>query len=895
MKNTENIKLFGYTTYQINSSEERHDGSAILVKTTMKHKLMNNFITDVLAITVETHTGPITVATTYLPPRRPYLPYPDFHSLASNNNPTYIIGDFNAKHTCLGDNYNNTVGAGIKTMMDHKLLHHLGPTFCTYYSTNARTTPDIILANKHTYHNVTSEPGPDTASDHIPIIFTITSRAITTQVNPRPDHKRANWDSFKNTVRLNIGQATPPANATTSQIDNAIQSWFRVITEAMNENIPQTTHITLVKPITNSTIKSIQTCIANLKMHANTIGWTSSKLKAYKALRRALVKECQKLQVKHWENKILHIAKKYKAPDQFWKHIKQLKGSKNIISPYITYNNNDIYSPEKKELVFRNIWRNIFHINEDENRNFDDHNNTRVNNYINLNLNQSNPFPNADLTRLNNNNYLARPISLAEIESIIKQLKNNAPGNSFISKLILTKLPNEAIESLANIYNLTLSLGYYPEKFKVAKVILIPKPGKKGTNPLDYRPISLLEVPGKILEKIINTRLRNHLEINNILSASQHGFRQTRGTETALAVTMETIAQALSQKKQCYIVLRDVSKAFDKIWYNGLKFKILRLQLPPTFTKILCTFLDRRIATISIGNHLGPPFSIRSGVPQGSPLSPTLYSLYTADLPAASPGSTNIIYADDITQIITHPSKSKKIMARRVQTEINKINSYETLWKIKTNTSKFKIIPLATKATEPITINHTQIPYSKDGNILGLHINKTGILGHVTHTRNKAIQALSTLRRFTAMPEKIKIHLIKAFIIPILTYPAYPLNVLSKTATLKLQRIQNSALRFAYNEKYPYTNTTEELHRKADLMPINIITYHRGRKIMNKLLTSINDTTYNNIIANDDTQEHSWFRKSFRTLIGPEPPPHIYRHIIQSTLLHCTSLSYQRK
>ena len=74
--------------------------------------------------------------------------------------------------------------------------------------------------------------------------------------------------------------------------------------------------------------------------------------------------------------------------------------------------------------------------------NFDAHNNTRVNN---LNLNQINPFPTADLTRLDNNNYLTRPISLAEIENIIKHLKNNAPGNSFISKLILTKLPNEAI------------------------------------------------------------------------------------------------------------------------------------------------------------------------------------------------------------------------------------------------------------------------------------------------------------------------------------------------------------------------------------------------------------------------------------------------------------------
>ena len=119
--------------------------------------------------------------------------------------------------------------------------------------------------------------------------------------------------------------------------------------------------------------------------------------------------------------------------------------------------------------------------------------------------------------------------------------------------------------------------------------------------------------------------------------------------------------------------------------------------------------------------------------------------------------------------------------------------------------------------------------------------------------------------------------------------------MLSKNATLKLQRVQNSPLRFAYNEKYPYTYTTMELHRKADLLPININIYHRGRKVMNKLVTSINDTTYNNIIENNDTQEHSWFRKSFRTLIGPESTPHhIYRHLIKFTLPLCTSITYQR-
>lgn len=96
--------------------------------------------------------------------------------------------------------------------------------------------------------------------------------------------------------------------------------------------------------------------------------------------------------------------------------------------------------------------------------------------------------------------------------------------------MIMKQLPEEAIDTYKNILNHTFSMGYFPQKFKEAKIILIPKPNKKGTDPRDYRPISLLEVPGKIYEKILNKRLRHYLESNNMFPHTQHGFRTKRGT-----------------------------------------------------------------------------------------------------------------------------------------------------------------------------------------------------------------------------------------------------------------------------------------------------------------------------------------------------------------------------
>ena len=438
----------------------------------------------------------------------------------------------------------------------------------------------------------------------------------------------------------------------------------------------------------------------------------------------------------------------------------------------------------------------------------------------------------------------------------------------------MKQLPEEAIDTYKNILTHTFSMGYFPQKFKEAKIILIPKPNKKGTDPRDYRPISLLEVPGKIYEKILNKRLRHYLESNNMFPHTQHGFRTKRGTETALAIIQEKIANTLANKHQCYLVLRDVAKAFDKVWHNGLRYKLANTQLPDLIIKTLGSFLTQRTGKLTINNtYTGPSFPIRSGVPQGSSLSPTLYTIYTADIPQDTPGSLNMMYADDITQIITHPSKSKNIMARHASREIVRINNYEKKWKIKTNTAKFKIIPLATRTTHPIIIDGQVIPYTNEGTILGLHVNKQGFSSQAKINVKKGQAALNILQRFSELPTDIKLHVVKAYLTPALTYPSYPLNCLSKSSLRELQRTQNRALRFAYNDRYPYQETTRTLHLRANMDTINIILYKRGQKTKEKLETTLQDRHYTDILQNYTEREHGWFRKPLKILKRNEPEP----------------------
>lgn len=233
-------------------------------------------------------------------------------------------------------------------------------------------------------------------------------------------------------------------------------------------------------------------------------------------------------------------------------------------------------------------------------------------------------------------------------------------------------MPHEAIEVFKSILNHALSMGYFPIKFKHAKIILLPKPNKEPTEPTNYRPISLLEVPGNFFEKIVNTRTRKYQEINNRLPEAQHRFRSTRNTETAIAVAIEKISQSLAEKEQCYVVQRDVAKVFDKVWHEELIYKVIETGLPGILTKLISSILKDRTTSITLKDYVGQTFNIRCGVPKGSSLSLTVYTIYTSDTPPPSEGCTNILYADEITQIITQRNKSKKLMASKIGREIQK-------------------------------------------------------------------------------------------------------------------------------------------------------------------------------------------------------------------------------
>ena len=385
-----------------------------------------------------------------------------------------------------------------------------------------------------------------------------------------------------------------------------------------------------------------------------------------------------------WENKITNLEGIYNNPEKFWKNIRRLKGNNIQETPYLINERNEkVFELEHKLQLHCENWQSIFQINQEENRHFDVEHEVRVNNYIRDNDERIRHFETANLERLNEADVMTRPVTTSDVKRIIKNFKNKAPGKSGITKLILVNLPEEAYLNYTTIINYALSMGYFPIIFKEGIIILILKPGKDPTKANSYRPITLLEIPGKILERILNERIQGFAEANGKFHPNQFGFHKGKGTETALMKLYETISLNQRLRGQCNIICRDIEKAFDKVWHNGLKFKILNMGLPLIIEKITANFLDDRTAKIRLNNQLSGLINIRSGVPQGSILSPTLFILYTSDLTPAGPGCTDVLFADDVTQIVEYHHQSKKMLARRTEREVKRISDYEKRWKIK--------------------------------------------------------------------------------------------------------------------------------------------------------------------------------------------------------------------
>jgi hypothetical protein len=823
-----------------------------------------------LAIKVKSRYEDLILATGYWAPRNNhYLPLQDLLFLANHNLPVLFAGDTNAHHHTLGYNYSNPKGNIIASLITQNKLNHLGPLFPTFYGRGA-TTPDQIFANSKFHYNHQISEGPLTRSDHTPVVITIATGPIQVPINPRLSLKNANWDSFSE--ELSDFVPSDLSEATLEEIDTEIERCIRSVKGAMNHSFPLISFRVLPAPFPNEVELDLRRRFDDCRRLF--LAGDPTALRTLTRIKSELRDECLRSR-REFFNKVTDDILNADH-ENFWKIFNRYFNSKRKDRKDYIINDNGVKINDSVDVEneFTVHLSRKFRISEEENDAFDAENEIFVENYLEENAHKIRPAPQASYQNLNQH-HLLNPITVQDINLALKDMKDRAPGESGIKRKVLQNLPDNMKQCLAAVFTAALSAGYFPDAFKLANIIMIPK-NENSRSVSNFRPISLLETYGKLFEKILNLRLQNFLILNNTLRNDQHGFRPQRGTTTAIALATERVAKSIHNGYQTYVVLRDVSAAFDKVWHRGLKYKLCRLNMPDPFTRLLCDFLDNREFKVRYKDHLGPATEIRSGVPQGSILSPTLYNIFLSDIPDPDVDCYQLLYADDITHIITCYYKNRRAMAQAAVRDIGRVNAFERLWKIKTNKNKFKIIPLCQKVTHPIIIDGELYPYSQSGSMLGFLIKPHGYGSHVSSRCGMAKSRLNQLRRFSSLTQKIKLKLYLSLVRPVLEYPPTPLCTMSKFQILKLQRVQNKAVRFILNSDWRDRETAESMHLKLKLPPINQILHTRATNIWKKLFRHFPRDAWDlarPMPGEGQRREHMNFGRAIHIRHQPMPPP----------------------
>ena len=304
---------------------------------------------------------------------------------------------------------------------------------------------------------------------------------------------------------------------------------------------------------------------------------------------------------------------------------------------------------------------------------------------------------------------------------------------------------------LCHIFNTSILEGKFPDRMKIAEVIPLYK-GKSMDKMINYRPISLLVMLSKVLEKIMYRRLYKFLEEKSILYPSQYGFCSKRSCEQAVIQLTGYVLQAMNHCEHVASVFLDLSKAFDTLDHKILIEKLERYGIRGVVRAWFEDYLrDRKlvakITTSPCEIVKSESFDVTYGAVQGSCLGPLLFIIFVNDLHLQPLHSNIILFADDTT--IFSSNKSKSYLQYMMEHDLCLMQSWFSANKLSLNISKTVAIKFWHNSSNfRVSINNKIVPTVDSTKFLGLHTDSTlSWHYHMNHLINRLNKCLLMMSR----------------------------------------------------------------------------------------------------------------------------------------------------
>jgi endonuclease/exonuclease/phosphatase (EEP) superfamily protein YafD len=816
---TRTLTLTGYKVYQHSRVNRGGGGTAIIVRSDIKaEEIILPELTrlEATAVIVRINNQETILVAAYNPPSE--INTDDIKKIFQTTKPIIVAGDLNAKHTSWYNIKSDQVGKKLLNLsLQEDFVIQAPTTFTRYPNTDdnirrrqanqAEIRPSVIdlVLVQNFPQLIELDVLEKLCSDHLPVLMKINSTLMRNK-STRRNFNKANWQKYREEVDQYTKSS--PSLQTPQAIDEAVKQLTSIIQESIKNNVP------LYNNSNNNTSHTLPEDILELiktrdKLRkVNRLKMDESIQSDLNQLREDINKKIREHQNETWNNKVKNLSTQ---DNSAWRVTKALTRPTARI-PVLKHDNKHITNPQEKAELLANTLQEAFTPNTPKPE--------QVAQCISTELYVATQM----LHPKDNNPKKYRP---SQIRNMLKKLKKRkAPGHDDIPNEALTNLPDPAVKLLTSIINAMLKTGHFPTDWKLAKVLMLPKPGKDHSDPNNYRPISLLCTLSKVAEKAILLRLQRYLHIKNTIINEQFGFRSQHSTVQQVVRVVDDITEEKNKNKPTAMLLIDLQKAFDKVWHEGLISKFLDLKVPNYITSILYSYLANRSFYVNIDEYKSGIKPIKAGVPQGSLLGPVLFNIYINDIPHHE-RTKLAIYADDTA--IYASSFSPRRAFQLVQEHANLIAEWCNKWLLQVNASKCETILFRDFAPKHncvfnFTFNGEVVQRVSTAKYLGVILEQhLSWRYHIKETRNKAYQRLGQLypllNNRSQIQAKTALHIYKATVLPIMTYASPVWSGASNTSLKSLQMLQNKVTKII--TKSPLYTRVVDMHEALMLQTVN--------------------------------------------------------------------------
>ena len=442
----------------------------------------------------------------------------------------------------------------------------------------------------------------------------------------------------------------------------------------------------------------------------------------------------------------------------------------------------------------------------------------------------------------------------------------------------ILNLKNYILKILTNLVNIVLRTGTFPEELKISKICPIFKSGNRDCVN-NYRPISVISVFSKIIEKIVKKRITGFIEKYIQVDQFQYGFVKNSSTLSATLDFINHVSGSLDEGLIVVAVFVDLRKAFDVVNIDILLRKLEHMGFRGIVYNLIKSYLIGRKQYVRLGDVNSNVCLNECGVPQGSVLGPLLYTLYVLNLRCARLKASYYTFADDT--VLVYTGREERALNNTVNSDLNLYLNWLYYNKLKINIDKTNFITFKQKNKHiqnlNIQINNLRINEVQHIKYLGLQIdNNLQWTKHIDYITSKIIPMIPIIYRCrNYLTNKTKHSVYNAFFLSHFRYLLPIWGSCCKTYFDSAQILQNKILKILFN--YDRLTNTDLLYNELCIPRLSIVLELEQIKLMFKILnktqrSNTNIIMSNNVHSHDTRSQNNIYQLYTRTNIGLNNP-----------------------